>query len=191
MCRLLRRKFSEIKPGQKWPAAMAHCQPFISWMCSDLGEKVYRGRGSLVFVCLVGGGFVVLFVYFAPLLSTDCSMVILREFPSSTDSAVALHARQMQKLTKQEFCETLQSHLKSALKSLNEHNPVVGSFQSSSACEPLWVFWWKQKRGKSVSSKHNLVMLIRRLAGVKTSNVGVQLTCTFISHLTLVVVWIS
>lgn len=114
-----------------------------------------------------------------------------REFPSSTYSAVALHPRRVQKLPKQGFCETRQSHLKSALKLLNEHNTVVGSFQSSSACKLLWVFWWKQKRGRSDSSNRDLVMLIQRLAGVKRSNVGVQLMCTSISHLTLVVVWIS
>lgn len=46
------------------------------------------------------------------------------------------------------------------------------------------------KRGRSVSSKHDLVKLIQRLVGVKPCKVGVQLMCTFFGHLTLMVVWI-
>lgn len=73
---------------------------------------------------------------FPPFLSTDCSMVKLinlREFPSSTYSAVALHPQLGAIAYHQEFCETLQSSLQSALKFSNEHSPGGGSFQSSSA----------------------------------------------------------
>lgn len=48
---LLRRKFSGIKPGQKWPAVMTHCQPFLSWSYSD-EEKSILFMGFCLFLLL-------------------------------------------------------------------------------------------------------------------------------------------